>query len=95
MVAYALFIVAGLYAFSQRGRGIREVPSAGVIFLAVTAQAMLGILTLINVVPIDLALAHQLGALIVVGLTTAHLQGRMRDRARARLPAAAAVSGQV
>jgi len=94
MVAYALFVVAGLYAFSQRGCGIREVPSAGVIFLAVAAQAMLGILTLINVVPIELALLHQFGALVVVGLATAHLQGRVRSRGTASVPAGAVVSGQ-
>jgi len=94
MVAYALLAVAGLYAFSQRGCGIREVPSAGVIFLAVAAQAMLGILTLINVVPIELALLHQFGALVVVGLATAHLQGRVRGRASQPASAVAVVSGQ-
>ncbi|MBS7545484.1 COX15/CtaA family protein [Ancylobacter oerskovii] len=43
----------------------------------VTAQALLGILTLIHQVPIDIALAHQFGATLVLIAATVHLR-RMR-----------------
>ena len=42
------------------------------LFAAVSLQAVLGILTLLNQVPIDLALAHQAVAIVV--LTLAVLQ---------------------
>ena len=41
----------------------------------VCAQAVIGILTLLWQVPLDLALAHQGGALIVLGYAVAHWRG--------------------
>ncbi len=43
-----------------------------ILFVLVSAQAVLGISTLIFEVPIDLALSHQAGALIVLGFAIAH-----------------------
>jgi cytochrome c oxidase assembly protein subunit 15 len=48
---------------------------AVILFLLVTAQAALGIATLLMQVPIDLGLAHQAMALIVLGFATAHWRG--------------------
>jgi cytochrome c oxidase assembly protein subunit 15 len=46
-----------------------------VLFLLVTLQAALGITTLVMQVPVDLGLAHQAMALIVLGFATAHWRG--------------------
>jgi cytochrome c oxidase assembly protein subunit 15 len=46
-----------------------------VLFLLVTLQAALGITTLLMQVPIDLGLAHQAMALVVLGFATAHWRG--------------------
>jgi len=70
MTAYALFALAIVHAFDA----IRvRAPSAvvkGAFWLAaaVTLQALLGILTLLNQVPILLALSHQAVALVVLTL---------------------------
>ena len=73
MTAYALFAIALLHAFdaivSRAGAAAR-----GALWLAaaVTLQALLSILTLINQVPLALALSHQAVAILV--LTLAVLQ---------------------
>jgi cytochrome c oxidase assembly protein subunit 15 len=71
MTAYTLLIVAILHALQARGTSLRK--SAVVLAVLVLVQAMLGILTLIHQVPIPLALAHQLGALFVIGHGSVHL----------------------
>ncbi len=43
------------------------------LFALVTAQAALGILTLLFVVPIDIALTHQFGATLVLIAATVHV----------------------
>jgi len=69
MTAYALFAIALLHAFdaivSRAGAAAR-----GALWLAaaVTLQALLGILTLINQVPLALALSHQAVAILVLAL---------------------------
>jgi heme a synthase len=80
MTAYALFALAALHAIdaiiSRTGAAAR-----GALWLlsAVTLQAVLGILTLLNQVPIGLALAHQAVAIAV--LTLAVLQAeRLTER---------------
>jgi cytochrome c oxidase assembly protein subunit 15 len=73
MTAYALFVLAAFHAFdavtSRSGAAAR-----GALWLlaAVTLQAVLGILTLLNQVPVALALSHQVVAIAV--LTLAVLQ---------------------
>jgi heme a synthase len=81
MVAYALFVTAILHAADAvRSHADRSIIN-GALWLAggVALQATLGILTLLNQVPIDLALAHQAVAIAV--LTLAVLQAeRLADR---------------
>jgi cytochrome c oxidase assembly protein subunit 15 len=74
MTAYVLFALAAFHAFDAvRSRaGTAAVNGALWLAAAVTLQATLGILTLLNQVPISLALAHQTVAIVV--LTLAILQ---------------------
>jgi heme a synthase len=83
MVGYALFVLAVLHALDAvRSRaGTAVVNGALWLAAAVTLQAILGILTLLNQAPMDLALAHQ-GVAIAV-LTLAVLQV---ERLAARQP---------
>jgi heme a synthase len=70
MVAYALFVLAILHAIDAvRSRAGTSVVS-GALWLAaaVTSQGALGILTLLNQVPIALGLAHQAVAMSVLTL---------------------------
>ncbi|MBO0902418.1 COX15/CtaA family protein [Jiella sonneratiae] len=50
----------------------RHAGGAGLLFLVVLAQAAIGITTLLMVVPLDLALMHQAGGLIVLAATVVH-----------------------
>ena len=81
MVAYALLVTAVLHAMDGvRSHADRSIIN-GALWLAggVTLQVALGILTLLNQAPIDLALAHQAVAIVV--LTLAVLQAeRLADR---------------
>lgn len=72
MVAYALFVVAVLHAFQARGTD--HARGAAIIALLVTAQAAVGIATLVLVVPLHLALTHQLGAVVVLWVAVVHLR---------------------
>ena len=75
MTAYALLVLAVLHALdaiSSRA-GTSAVKGALGLLAAITLQATLGILTLVNQVPMDLALAHQAVAIAV--LTLAVFQG--------------------
>jgi len=92
MTAYALFVLALVHAFDAvRSRaGFAAVKGALWLAAAVTLQATLGILTLLNQVPIDLALAHQAVAIAV--LTLAVLQV---ERLAARQPAQEVIGGRL
>ena len=74
MTAYALIVLTILHAVDAvRSRaGISVVSGAAWLAAAMTLQAALGIFTLLHQVPIDLALAHQAVAMVV--LTLAVLQ---------------------
>jgi cytochrome c oxidase assembly protein subunit 15 len=72
--AYLLFVLA-LY-LGLRALGDRRSPSAtrllaGALALAVTLQAMLGIVTLRAAAPLDLSILHQTGAVAVLAVATA------------------------
>ncbi|GLR84902.1 COX15/CtaA family protein [Bradyrhizobium iriomotense] len=83
MMAYTLFALAALHAFDAvRLRAGTAASGAVWLFAAVSLQAVLGILTLLNQVPIGLALAHQAVAILV--LTLAVVQA---ERLSARKPA--------
>jgi cytochrome c oxidase assembly protein subunit 15 len=82
MTAYALFALALLHAFDAvRSRAGGAASGASWLAAAVTLQATLGILTLLNQVPIALALPHQAVAIAV--LTLAVMQA---ERLAARQP---------
>jgi cytochrome c oxidase assembly protein subunit 15 len=87
MMAYLLWAAAILHAVDAlRSRASRRA-SAGALALAVTMtlQAMLGILTLLFMVPISLALLHQAVAILVLTIATMHaawLGGRAGARSR-------------
>jgi cytochrome c oxidase assembly protein subunit 15 len=74
----------------MRSRAGAAVTGAWSLVAAITLQAVLGILTLLHQVPIDLALAHQ--AMAIVVLTLAVLQterlvaGRVGQRQKLVLP---------
>ena len=87
MTAYALFALAVLHAIDAvRSRaGISVVNGALWLVAAVALQAILGILTLLNQVPIDLALAHQAVAIAVLTLAICQaerLAGRQAQQAQ-------------
>ncbi len=87
MVAYALFATAVLHALDAvRSRSGRLVIN-GALLLAgiVTLQAMLGILTLLNQVPMILALAHQAVAIAVLTLAVFQVE-RLAGRRPAQTP---------
>ena len=92
MTAYALLILAVLHAIdAMRSRaGAAVIGGAWSLVAAIALQAVLGVLTLLHQVPIDLALAHQ--AMAIVVLTLAVLQterlvaGRVGHRQKLVLP---------
>ncbi len=74
MLAYAISIGALLHAFdvARTARQGFVLVSASVLALAVTLQAALGVATLLLVVPLSLALAHQAMAMLVLTIATTH-----------------------
>ncbi len=90
MVAYALWIVAVLHLVDAlRARAARPVVDGALwIAVAMTLQATLGILTLLYQMPIELALAHQGVAIVVLTLAIVQVE-RLTARA---LPLAAGAS---
>ena len=69
MTAYLLFALAALHAFDAlRARAGSAASGALWLLGAITLQATLGILTLLNQVPITLGLAHQAVAIVVLTL---------------------------
>jgi cytochrome c oxidase assembly protein subunit 15 len=84
MTAYALFLLAALHAIDLlRAKAIRAAINGALWLLAaVTLQAVLGILTLLNQVPILLALSHQavaIGVLTLAVLQAERLAARPAD----------------
>ena len=72
LLAYGIFICALLHAFDVT-RTVKKgwvLTSANVLALAVTLQAALGIATLLQRVPLSLALAHQAMAMLVLTIAT-------------------------
>lgn len=72
LVAYALLLAAIAHAIQMRGTHFGR--RAGALAGLVLVQAALGIATLLNVVPLPLALAHQFGAVAVLSLAVVHLR---------------------
>ena len=84
MVAYALFALAILHAVDAVRSRAGDVAVNGALWLAaaITLQAALGIVTLLNQVPILLGLAHQAVAMSVVTLAIFQAERLARPRAR-------------
>jgi heme a synthase len=82
MVAYTLFVLAVLHAIDAvRSRADRAVIGGALWLLGVvTLQATLGILTLINQAPMDLALTHQAVAIAVLMLAVFQAERLTRIR---------------
>lgn len=85
MTAYLLFTLAALHAFDAlRSRAGSAASGALWLFAAVSVQAVLGILTLLNQVPIDLALSHQAVAIMVLTLAVMQAE-RLASRQSAEM----------
>jgi cytochrome c oxidase assembly protein subunit 15 len=74
MAAYTLFALAAWHAFDTERNARGRALGASIIFALVTAQTMLGVLTLLKAAPFALALLHQLGAIAVLVAATVHWQ---------------------
>jgi len=83
MTAYALLILALLHAIDAVATraGTAVVRGAWWLVAAITLQATLGILTLLHQVPIDLALAHQATAIVVLTLAVLQTERLLARRA--------------
>jgi heme a synthase len=84
MTAYALLALAVLHAIDvvRSGAGAPLVRGACWIVAAILLQATLGILTLLHQVPVDLALAHQAVAIVVLTLVILQVDHLVARRAR-------------
>jgi len=84
MLAYTIFVCAWLHAFHVARTAGKGPVLTGAVALAaaVSAQAALGIWTLLMVAPIALALAHQAMAMVVLTLAVVHAQRVMQQPAR-------------
>jgi cytochrome c oxidase assembly protein subunit 15 len=93
MLAYTIWIVALIHVCDVAGAAKRGplLAGAGLLAAAVTLQAVLGILTLLMVVPISLALMHQAMAMVVLSVATLHAANVVTrvPRALAVMPARA------
>ena len=76
MIAYALWALVLLHAIwiTRKSVSNRLKTSAWLIFAAVTVQALIGIATLLLAVPLDVALLHQAGVLLVLMALVWHLR---------------------
>jgi cytochrome c oxidase assembly protein subunit 15 len=90
MVAYAISLAA-LFHFIDAWRMQRAWRGAATLAALVTLQAALGIVTLLNLAPLPLALAHQLLAIVVFTIAVVHAEG-LSNRAVYRTSQAAAQS---
>lgn len=94
MTAYALFVLAALHAFDAvRSRARAAISGALLLLGAVSLQAVLGILTLLNQVPIGFALAHQAVAIVVLTLAVMQVE-RLASRQSADVQPGALPVGQ-
>jgi cytochrome c oxidase assembly protein subunit 15 len=96
MTAYALFALALWHAFDAiRARADRAAVQGALHLAAVIAlQAWLGILTLLNQVPILLALAHQATAIAVLTLAVMQAERLVGRGVAKTLPQGAVTAGQ-
>src|SRR5690606_1213811 len=93
MVAYLLLAVAITHAVQtwRTMRGSGHARRAAMLAALVLAQATIGVVTLLLVVPLPMALAHQFGAVAVLIGAVAHLRAMTPPMGMEPRPAAAAV----
>ena len=70
LVAYVLFLVAMVHVV--RARGTPYASGAWLLALVVTAQAALGVATVLSEVRLHVALSHQFGAMVVLAIAVIH-----------------------
>ncbi|MDY8107817.1 COX15/CtaA family protein [Fulvimarina sp. 2208YS6-2-32] len=77
MTAYLLFAVTLVHALAAQSiaPGTTHSRTAWALFATVLAQAMIGIVTLILVVPISWGLLHQFGGVFVLAVAIVHVRG--------------------
>lgn len=73
MLAYVIWLAAMVHA-NDAWRLRREVAGALILAAAVTLQAVLGIVTLLNQAPIELALTHQVMAILTFTVAVVHAE---------------------
>jgi len=81
MMAYGLLVLAVLHWLDARRVGGSVAGRAMMILVLLLAQAFIGVMTLVYQVPIDMALAHQFGATLVLIAATAHVV-RLQEASR-------------
>lgn len=82
MLAYAIWIAAMVHA-NDAWTLRRETAGALILAGAITLQAMLGVVTLLEQAPLPLALGHQVAAILVFTIAVAHAQ-RLNQHTAAR-----------
>jgi cytochrome c oxidase assembly protein subunit 15 len=92
MLAYTIWILTGLHAIDARRMG-QDAAAAVLLWLLVTVQATLGVLTLLFVAPLDLAIVHQATAIVVLTVAVVHAE-RLRHRVEKRLAQSTAAIGE-
>ena len=97
MTAYALFLLAMFHLFdAARSRlGVEAVKGAAWLLALIAMQATLGILTLLNQVPIGLALAHQAVAILVLTAAVVHAERLAAGEGEARRLEVSSAVGQL
>ncbi len=94
MTAYVLIVLALLHAIDAvRSRAGAAAGGALWLLAVVSVQAVLGILTLLNQVPIDLALSHQAVAIAVLALAVMQVE-RLASRQQSHAQPRAVPLGQ-
>jgi len=95
MVAYVLWAFAVLHLVdAARSSRAPALTGALALAVAVSVQAILGILTLIYVTPLALALTHQGMAMAVLTIAVVHAQRIAPARAEGRVPLAPPLAGE-
>ncbi len=81
MVAYLVLIAVIALFFLCRKRGLRGRPfkMAHFFVAAIFCQVLIGIWTLVSVVPVSLGALHQAGGMVVLGLAVATVHSLYRD----------------
>jgi cytochrome c oxidase assembly protein subunit 15 len=87
MAAYAIWLLATLHAVDAwRSRAGHIVVGAAALAVLVTAQAALGIVTLVSVAPLGLSLGHQAFAIVVLTMSVVHAENLHASARAATVP---------